>query len=95
MGTIRWDHALVGADVRFSIGISGQSDIQLDCVDVNKFRLSPQQGGTVTVTFRIQAHPDETQLGRLGMLIGHDLTLTITPPAANERGPENEAQEAA
>lgn len=80
LGVLKWEHELVGAAARFHLGFTGKSDIDLAGIDVNDFRLEPLEGGSVTVTFRIQGKPDEAQLGRLGMLAGHDMTLTITPP---------------
>lgn len=83
MGPLRWDHAVVGGKVKFHVGVSGKADIELEPVDVNNFTIEPQEGGTVVFNFRIQGHPEEEQLGRLGMLAGHDATLTVTPPKAD------------
>lgn len=54
-----------------------------DC-KVNKFQLEPQDGGTVTASFRVQGHPDGKQAGKLYDLQGCEITLTIEPPTAEE-----------
>jgi hypothetical protein len=32
----------------------------------------------------VQAHPDEKQMGRLGMMVGTKIPVTITPPESAE-----------
>jgi hypothetical protein len=90
IGGLKWDQELVGAKVTVHNGVSAKSDVVLDPCDVNNFAFEALEGGSVSCIFRIQAHPDEKQLGRLGMLAGHDVTLTIVPPPAVEvKAPES------
>ena len=77
---ISWEDEMVGAKVTIHAGIDQKSDIVLDPCDVNNFKLEPQEGGTVQITFRVQAHPDEKQFGKLSFLIGTNTNITIDPP---------------
>lgn len=78
---IKWDEEIIGAKAVFHLGVSGKrSDVTLEMCDVNEFRFEPQEGGTVVVTFRIQTKPDEKQLGKLGMMAGCDVILSVVPP---------------
>ena len=38
-------------------------------------------GGSVTVSFRVIAHPDTADVGKLCEFIQRDIELTVTPPA--------------
>jgi hypothetical protein len=79
---------LVGAMVSIDYGL--KSVIDLHGCNVNDFKIDPQPGGTVLVSFRIQAHPDGSQAGKIYDLMGCEISLTIEPPA-----PSGELQEAA
>jgi hypothetical protein len=39
----------------------------------------PKDGGTVSVTFRVQCYPDEKQIGRLFSMIQEDVELSLWP----------------
>jgi len=77
---LQWDWEGVGYCLTIHYGVTGQ-DIVLD-VGVGKIRLECLDGGTVELTFRAQAHPEESQIGRLAMLIQCDATITLEPPKA-------------
>lgn len=81
---LKWDGEIKGATVTIHQGISPKADIVLDLCDVDNFSIEPKQGGTVTVTFRIQAHPDEKQSGKLCGLIGTDIEISVDSPKAEE-----------
>lgn len=70
---------LVGATVSIDYGLA--SAIVLHGANINEFKLDPQPGGTVYVAFRIQAHPDGTDAGKIYDLMGCEINLTIEPPS--------------
>lgn len=76
------DEEIVGATVTIDFGIKSPM-VFSDC-KVNKFRLTPYDGGSVIVAFRVQCKPDEKQAGKLYTLQDQPITLTITPPTASE-----------
>ena len=47
--------------------------------DLDEFRISPMDGGGVILFARIKVKPDEGQAGRLYMLHGEPITLTVEP----------------
>lgn len=88
MGDFKWDDEIVGAEVTVHYGTGGKSDIKLGGCLVNGFKFSPEEGGTVVLTFRVQCHPDEKQAGKLCMLVGNEVPMTVTPPEPGEDDPQ-------
>ena len=74
-----------GYHVAIEQGIDGKRDIEIDAVDVNNLKFEVHEGGTITLTMRLQFKVDEKLSGRLAMLIGREITITVTPPAESER----------
>jgi hypothetical protein len=85
MGPFRWDEEMLGATV--SLQVRGEkSRVELADAKVNNFQLEVQGGGTVLLSFRVQAHPDERKFGKLCTLIQNEVQVTLTPaeePPAN------------
>lgn len=81
---LRWKHEIVGATLTVHHGLGGASDIVIDGCNVNKFSVDPQEGGTVIVGFRVQCKPSEAACGKLCLLIGEGVDITLEPPAAIE-----------
>lgn len=84
MGTFPYEEEIVGATVTIHHGISAKSDLILGGCMVNNFKLTAQEGGTVAVRFRVQAHPDEKQMGRLAMMIGTTIEVSVVPPSEED-----------
>lgn len=58
----------------------GRSDIALDFADADQFKFEPMDGGTVMVSFRVQCHPNEKQIGQLYRLIQEDVEISLRQP---------------
>ena len=86
MGAFRWDMTGKGYSLTVHYGIGGPSDIVLP-VDIDNFKLLPQNGGTVMVMFRAVAHPEEDDMGRICAMIQQVIEISLIPPA-----PENVQQ---
>lgn len=84
MGAVKWDKEGAGYTLHIPFGVSGRDDINLGDCEVSKFKLDPQDGGTVIVGFRVVAHPDEHAMGRLCGMVQTDVDVTLTPPEAAE-----------
>jgi hypothetical protein len=79
---LKWEHDLTGYSLTIDPGLGGRSNIELyDCL-VNSFTLEPKEGGTVTISLRVQASKDLTEavLGRLASLVQHDVSILLDPP---------------
>lgn len=81
MGAIKWDKAMPGYETVIHYGVSGQMDIHLIETDVDGFRFDCQDGGTVAVSFRVIAHPEAEQLGRLCEMIQQEVEMSLIEPA--------------
>jgi hypothetical protein len=83
---IKWEDKTIGAQVTIHQGIPGTAahDISLDLCNVDNFQIEPKQGGTCSITFRVQAHPSETDFGKLCAIIGCPISLSIAPPEAEQ-----------
>jgi hypothetical protein len=79
--TVAWGHEMVGCQVTIDYGISG---LTLNDCKVNSFKFDLKEGGSVGLTFRISAHPNEDDIGKLYSLLKQEITLSINPPAPTE-----------
>lgn len=84
LGPLTWSGEIIGAEVTVHYGTGGMSDIVLGSCKVNRFGIAPQEGGTCIVTFRVQAEPDEKQIGKLFGFIQRDVELSLTGPDWSE-----------
>ncbi len=80
---IGWRRKLVGATVTIHYGIDDRSAIVLDGCAVDGFKIAPQEGGTVVVTFTAKAtRPAGDAIGKIGLLVKHEIEVSVVPPAA-------------
>jgi hypothetical protein len=75
---------LLNRTITIDYGLGGESNIVLPECTVHKFKVTPQNGGTVLVGFQISAHPDKQQAGWLYEHQQQDIVLTITAPAQDD-----------
>ncbi|VVE33820.1 hypothetical protein [Pandoraea commovens] len=80
MSPFKWELEGVGYTAEIDYGLGGDSNIVLEELKVDGFRIQPMEGGTVIVSFRCIAHPEEDDMGKLCGLIQRDVTLTLTAP---------------
>lgn len=85
MGSISLSDEMAGYEFKLHYGIGGKSDIKLLDCQVDKFRFTPQEGGTVEASFRVIVHPQAAELGRMCELIQDDITITLTPPEEQQQ----------
>lgn len=82
MSAFKWGKEFVGYALRIHWGVSGRDDIVLLECGVDGFRFECMEGGSVAVCFRVQAHPDEHDFGRLCALVQQDVDISLDPPEA-------------
>jgi hypothetical protein len=84
-GPLKWAAGeLVGAEVRFHYGPTGKSDIVFDMAKVGKYKIECREGGTVVLHFQAQVYPNESQSGKLSLILTNKVcTVSIKPPLAN------------
>lgn len=85
MAPIKWDWSGSGYDAVVNYGVSGKDDITMIQTEIDTFKFDCQDGGTVAISFRIIAHPTPDEIGRLSELVQREITLTLTPPSAEEQ----------
>lgn len=69
----------IKADVTIHIGVSGYSDISLGACEVDKIVVTPNEGGTVALRFRVKSWPKADDMGRLCTLIQSIVDVSVTP----------------
>lgn len=74
-----------GYKLHISQGISGKEDINLIGCQLDKFKITPKQGGTVEIEFRVVGHPTAEETGQLCFLQQRQVDITLTPPSAEEQ----------
>ncbi len=77
---IKWDEEMLGAKCRIRV-LGAKSDVGLDPVKVNNWTISPREGGTCSITFRVQCHPDEKTFGKLATLVQQEVEVTLEAAA--------------
>lgn len=71
------DEEMTGATVLIDFGIG--APMRFEDAKVNTFRLTPMDGGSVIVGFRVQCRPTEEQAGKLYTLQEKGITITVEP----------------
>jgi hypothetical protein len=82
MGAIKWDWEGTGYTAEVDYGLGGESNIVLHDVKIDHFTIEAMNGGSVSLCFRIIAHPDAEDVGKLCEFIQRDIELVLTPPEA-------------
>ncbi|OZI59910.1 hypothetical protein [Bordetella genomosp. 11] len=78
IGSLRLKHELKGADVVIGFGI-GESDIEMETVDVDHYTVEVMEGGSVAYSFRVKCNPTGEQVSRLYEVMGGEIDITVTP----------------
>jgi hypothetical protein len=76
------DEEMVGATVSVEYGVG--DPMRFEDVVVNEFRMTPMDGGTVVLGFKVNCRPSEQQIGKLYILQKKGVTLTLEPPELSE-----------
>jgi len=86
MGPVKWGKEFSGYETVIHYGVSGAQDIHLIDCEVDNFRFDCQDGGTVAVSFRVIAHPEPNELGRLCEMIQQEVEMSLIEPEADKGG---------
>lgn len=78
-GPFKLRNRYAGYTLRVHFGSDDAHVVLADCA-LNKLEFDPAEGGTCIVTFRLQTHPDAQAAGRLSMLVGATVDITLEPP---------------
>ena len=76
---LAWGGEMVGASLILHNALGGASDIVLTS-NVDDYKITTQEGGTVIVAFRCACHPDQDESGKLAMLVQTDVEISLAPP---------------
>lgn len=80
MGSIGWKLDLTGYAFKLHYGVGAKSDVKLIDCKVNSFRFTPQEGGSVEVSFRVQANPLPAEMPRILEYIQKEAEIDLLPP---------------
>lgn len=79
LGPLKWTEEILSATVTVHHPTTEKNNVVMEKCKVNNFGIEAKQGGTVTLNFRVQGHPDEKGFGKLCQLIGTEVELSILP----------------
>lgn len=83
---LKWEDSGKGYFLEVDYGLGpDESNIELDLCTVGEFRITPREGGTVEIKFRVQASGEqltEKVFGKLASLIQQEVKIQLTPPKA-------------
>ncbi|MCY1167806.1 hypothetical protein D9M73_77790 [compost metagenome] len=89
LGEFSWPLEMVGCILDIEYGTKGPSGIRALGWKVHKFRIFPQEGGSVIIKCRIEfGDVDGETHGRLAMLKNCDAVLTLLAPNAADTEPD-------
>ena len=72
---------LLGWALAIEYGIDESSAIHLGQCKVDKLRVTPAEGGSIELALRIGTRDvDEESMGRMTMLLGHEINITLIAP---------------
>lgn len=77
------NYEMIGAEIIIGYGIGGDSDISITDCKIKNFKVEPQEGGTVALSFQAQFHQDEEIGGRLSVMVGQEVQISLIPPASD------------
>jgi hypothetical protein len=79
---LKWGKEYTGYELTIDYGMGGKSNVVLPDCEVNNVQLAPKEGGTVTVTVRVQTSKGLTEkvLGKLATLVQHDVQILLKAP---------------
>jgi hypothetical protein len=86
MGAIKWDWEGAGYTATVDYGMGGPSNLDLNDCKVDHFKIEAQNGGSVVITFRIIAHPESEDVGKLCEFMQREIILDLLPPAPQTLG---------
>lgn len=78
IGAIKWTGDWENQRLVVHNGVREEFDIILTDCKVNKLSFELQEGGTVFVAFRVQAHPDEVTTAKLLSLLGTEVHMSLS-----------------
>lgn len=78
--SIKFDHECEGYHLTIDYGMGGKSAVKLGECTVDKFTFTPQNGGTVLISFRVIAHPEVKDVGKICELIQQDVGIVLRAP---------------
>jgi hypothetical protein len=81
-GPFKWGKDFTGYTLTIDYGTGGKSNIELAQCLVNQIAFEPKEGGTVSISWRLQCAKglDEKVLGKLATLVQHDVQIMLEPP---------------
>jgi hypothetical protein len=82
LAPIKLGTELIGHRFAIDYGIDDDTALVLPSCNIGKFTLELKEGGTVSMKFRVQTNTGLTEhiIGKLAMLIGQEVKVTMTPP---------------
>ena len=93
---LKWDDSGKGYFLEIDYGLGpDESNIELDLCTVGEFRITPKEGGTVEIKYRVQVSGSpltEKVCGKLASLIQQEVKIMLTPPKAAAAGDEPDEQ---
>lgn len=84
MGPLKWDLEGIGYHLTIPYGTGGKSDIKLGDCKVDKFKLTPINGGAVNIEFRVIVHPDAKDVGKICDMIQQEIDVILTAPGEDQ-----------
>jgi hypothetical protein len=84
IGTVPLDLKFPGYTIKVATPF-GSLDIEEGRATVDNFRVTPKEGGSVSIVVRVRLkNPSAETIGLLGVRVGHALDICLTPPTSEQ-----------
>lgn len=92
--SFKWQFAGSGYEFTLDFGLGGASNIVIGSCNVNNIAIQANEGGTVEISFRVQASGiEELTVGRIASLVQHNIHVTLIAPTVQDVAPFMETME--
>lgn len=83
---LKYDREWIGYTAKIAYGATGKADMVLGAVKVSKPQVAAViEGGSVEIRFNLSTTDvNEKVIGKLSLMQGHDITLTLTAPEVEQ-----------
>lgn len=94
---LKWDREWIGYTLKVAYGATGKADMVLGGVKVSKAEIHELiEGGTVTMRASLSTTDvSEKVIGKLALLQGHSINITLTPPDIEDEPKSDAGQDPA
>jgi hypothetical protein len=85
LGALHWSEDATGYELTIDHGMGGASNVVLAACSISKFKIKPNEGGTVDIDWLVESKDvPEAVFGKLATLKNIEVQITLTAPVVTQ-----------